>query len=185
MDKSIIKGCVDRDRESQQHLYELFYRKVQCVCVRFAKNKEEAKDMMRESFINIFNSIRNFRENTSFESWIHNNTLKTAINYLQRNKHEYGIVSTVVAHQKTTIWEKEINESDIFNGLNRDIVLRALQQLTPAYRIVFNLFEIDGYSHKDISEELGISEDTSKSNLSKAKINLQKNLSQLIFYNEG
>lgn len=185
MDSNIIKGCLEKDRNSQKMLYELYYKKVQGVCLRFSKNQEEAKDMMEEGFINIFGSIKKFRENTSFENWIQNIILKTAIDYLQRNKHEYGIVSTVIAHQKTAIWEKEINEKDILNGLNSDNVLKSLQQLSPAYRIVYNLSVIEGCSHKDISERLGISEDTSKSNLAKAKINLRKNLSQLIFYNEG
>lgn len=185
MESTIIKGCLEKDRNSQKMLYELLYGKVLGVCLRFSKNYEEANSMMQEGFITIFGSIKSLRENTSFESWTQNIILKTAIDYLQRNKHEYGIVSTVVAHQKTAIWEKEINESDILKGLNFDIVLKSLQQLSPAYRIVYNLSVIEGCSHKDISERLGISEDTSKSNLAKAKINLRKNLSQLIFYNEG
>ena len=174
----IIKGCQRNDRSSQKQLYELYYSKILGVCLRYSKTLEEAKEILHEGFLKAFAGIKNFNPHASFEEWIKRIIVTTAIEHLRKNKHNYLIVSTVNAYEKPTAVE-EVVADEAFLNINKEDLLRAVQELTPAYRSVFNLFLIDGFSHKEIAEILDVSEETSKSNLSKAKFNLKKNLMHL------
>jgi RNA polymerase sigma factor (sigma-70 family) len=175
----IIKGCLRNDRASQKQLYELYYGKMLGVCLRYSKTNAEAKDILHEGFLKAFSALKTFDLHTPFETWIKKIMITTAVDHLRRNKHNYLIVSTVNAYEKPTPVEEVVND-DAFANINKEELLKAVQELTPAYRTVFNLFLIDGYSHKEIAEILDVSEETSKSNLSKAKFNLKKNLVHLI-----
>ncbi|MBN8702602.1 MAG: RNA polymerase sigma factor [Bacteroidetes bacterium] len=182
----IIKGCIKHDRQAQKLFYELFYQKMMAVCIRYTKNSEEAKDILHEGFIKVLNSLKSFSSQGSFEGWVRRIVVNTAVDALRKNKQEYLIVSTVNANKMgENIAEEETSEDDLLNSISTQQILVALQELTPAYRTVFNLFVIEGYSHKEISDLLGISEGTSKSNLSKAKFNLRKNLTHLIQVSNG
>jgi RNA polymerase sigma factor (sigma-70 family) len=175
----IIKGCIKQDRACQKALYEMLYGKMMAVCLRYAKSRDEAKDMLQDGFMKVFNNIKTFSNNGSFEGWVRRIMVNTAIDHLRRNKHEYLIVSTVRASEVAERVENE-NDEDLLSNINREDILKAVQQLTPAYRSVFNLYVIEGLSHKQIAEMLEISEGTSKSNLAKARFNLRKNLVHLI-----
>lgn len=176
----IIKGCLRNDRASQKQLYELYYGKMLGICLRYSKTSTEAKDILHEGFLKVFTALKTFDTHTSFEAWIKKIMITTAVDHLRRNKHNYLIVSTVNAYEKPTAVEETITDDSLFANINKEEFLKAVQELTPAYRTVFNLFLIDGYSHKEIAEILDVSEETSKSNLSKAKFNLKKNLTHLI-----
>lgn len=178
-ESEIIKGCIKQDRTCQKALYESLYGKMMGVCLRYAKSRDEAKDMLQDGFMKVFNSIRSFSHNGSFEGWVRRIMVNTAIDHLRRNKQEYLIVSTVRATEAAERIEDE-NDEDMLASINREDILKAVQQLTPAYRTVFNLYVIEGFSHKQIAELLEISEGTSKSNLAKARFNLRKNLVHLI-----
>jgi RNA polymerase sigma-70 factor (ECF subfamily) len=175
----IIKGCIKHDRASQKALYEMLYGKMMGVCMRYAKSRDEAKDMVQEGFLKVFNNIRNFAHNGSFEGWVRRIMVNTAIDHLRKNKHEYLIVSTVRANDVADRPD-ESDEEDFLSNINKEDILKAVQQLTPAYRTVFNLYVIEGFTHKQIAEMLDINEGTSKSNLAKARFNLRKNLIHLI-----
>lgn len=176
----LIIGCIKQDRACQKQLYEQFYGKMMAVCLRYAKNRDEAKDILNEAFMKVFTNLRNFGNHGSFEGWIRRIIVNTAIDQLRKNKHEYLIVNTVYATQTGQNKQEEIDEEDIFRNIHKEDILKAIQELTPAYRTVFNLYVMEEYSHKQIAEKLDISEGTSKSNLSKAKFNLKKNLAHLI-----
>lgn len=178
-ESEIIKGCIKQDRASQKALYEMFYGKMMGVCMRYARDRDEAKDMTQEGFLKVFNNLRTFGHNGSFEGWVRRIMVNTAIDHLRRNK-QYLIVSTVRATDVADNTAEEDESENFMASINKEDILKAVQQLTPAYRTVFNLYVVEGYSHKQIAELLEISEGTSKSNLAKARFNLRKNLVHLI-----
>ncbi len=176
----IIKGCIRQDRHTQKALYETFYSRMMGICLRYAKNGDEAKDILQEGFIKVFQHIRSFQGSGSLEGWIKRIMVNTAIDHLRKNKHEYLIVSTVNANRIVEAEKEDENtDEDILNIVSKEDILKAVQELTPAYRTVFNLYIIDEFTHREIADKLGISEGTSKSNLAKAKYNLRKVLNQL------
>lgn len=179
-ENDIIKGCLKNDRASQKALYEQHYSKMLGVCLRYAKDKDTAKDVLHEGFFKVFNNLKNFNGSGSFEGWIRRIMVNTSIDHLRKNKQNYLIVSTVYANDKASSVAEEIDDEDLLLNINKEDILKAVQELTPAYRTVFNLYVIEEFSHKEIAEMLDISEGTSKSNLSKAKFNLRKNLMHLI-----
>jgi RNA polymerase sigma-70 factor (ECF subfamily) len=181
----IIKGCLKNDRACQKALYEQHYSKMLGVCLRYAKDKEEAKDILHEAFLKVFTNLKNFNGTGSFEGWIRRIMVNTAIDHLRKNKQNYLIVSTVYANEKASAMADEPEEEDILQHIDKEEILKAVQELTPAYRTVFNLYVIEELTHREIAELLEISEGTSKSNLSKAKFNLKKNLMHLIKATHG
>ncbi len=176
----IIKGCLKNDRASQKALYEQYYSKMLGVCLRYSKDKDDAKDVLHEAFLKVFNNLKNFNGTGSFEGWIRRIMVNTSIDSLRKNKQNYLIVSTVYANEKASNLADEVEEDDLLMNIDKEEILKAVQELTPAYRTVFNLYVIEEFSHREIAEMLDISEGTSKSNLSKAKFNLKRNLMHLI-----
>jgi RNA polymerase sigma-70 factor (ECF subfamily) len=179
-ESELINGCIKLDKACQRQLYEQFYGKMMAVCMRYAKNRDEASDILNEGFMKIYTSLRTFSNNGSFEGWIRKIIVNTAIDYLRKNRHEYLIVNTVYASESGMSKIQEIEEEDIFRNIKQDDIIKAIQSLSPAYRTVFNLYVLEEFTHKEIADKLDISEGTSKSNLSKAKYNLKKNLAHLI-----
>lgn len=182
MDESeIIKGCLRNDSKSQRLLYEKFYSKMMQVCMRYAKDRDDAKDILHEGYIKVFNNLKNFGSKGSFEGWIRRIMVNTAIDHIRKNKQEYLIVNTVYADAEGgKLADNESSDDAIINSISPEEVMKAVQKLSPAYRAVFNLYVMEEYTHKEISQLLDISEGTSKSNLAKAKFNLRKNLVHLI-----
>jgi RNA polymerase sigma-70 factor (ECF subfamily) len=179
-DSELINGCIKLDKACQRHLYEQFYGKMMAVCMRYAKNRDEASDILNEGFMKVYTNLKTFASNGSFEGWIRRIIVNTAIDYLRKNRHEYLIVNTVYASESGMSKTQEIEDDDIFRNISQEDIIKAIQSLSPAYRTVFNLYVIEEFTHKEIAEKLDISEGTSKSNLSKAKYNLKKNLAHLI-----
>lgn len=176
-DHELIAGCIRQDKNCQEALYKRFYGKMMGVCLRYAKNRDEARDMLQEGFIKVFTSIRNFAGKGSFEGWVRRIVVNTAVDHLRRNKHEYMIVSTVYAREgDIPDHAEEPEEDNALNQLSEEEILASVQQLSPAYRTVFNLYVLENFSHKEIADKLNISEGTSKSNLAKARFQLKKNL---------
>lgn len=179
-ENEIIKGCLKGDRASQKILYEYYYDKMFGICLRYSKSEEEAKDIVQEGYLKIFTNLKSFNHSGSFEGWMRKIMVNTALDSLRKSKQNYLIVSTVYADEKVHDIADEIADDDLALQINDEQILKAVQELTPAYRTVFNLYVVEEYSHKEIAEMLEISEGTSKSNLSKAKFNLRKNLMRFI-----
>lgn len=177
LQKEVISGCIAGDRLSQKALYEHFYSKMLSVCHRYAKDYDEAVGLLNEGFVKVFCNIAKYRPERSLESWIKRIMINNAIDhYRKMKKHRHQMdITEVYDHGK---------EGDILPSLEAEEILKLVQQLPPAYRTVFNLFAIDGLSHKEIAKQLGISEGTSKSNLSKARAKLKIKLQILYRENE-
>jgi RNA polymerase sigma factor (sigma-70 family) len=165
-DSDLIEGCLRGDRMMQKELYQRFAPKMYGVCLRYAANAEEAEDILQEGFIKVFNKIGSFRSEGSFEGWIRRIFVNTAIEQFRRK----------VRLQPLTEYEENVLEGkylSILDSLAEKDIIQLVQQLSPGYRTVFNMYVVEGYTHRQIAEALGISEGTSKSQLSRAKLILQ------------
>jgi RNA polymerase sigma-70 factor (ECF subfamily) len=172
--KEIIKGCLDGNRRDQELLYRRNSAKLYAVCLQYSGNDEEAQDILQDGFIKIFENLHNYRHQGSFEGWIRRIIVNTALEKF-RSRHNLYRVDDI-----DNITEPEANpDSDDFAGLQAVDLLFLIRELPPKYRMVFNLYAIEGYSHKEIGEMMNISEGTSKSNLSRARTILQKRVSLL------
>jgi len=165
-ESDLIEGCKRGDRKMQHELYNRFAPKMYGVCLRYAGNAEEAEDILQEGFIKIFNKINSYRGEGSFEGWIRRIFVNTAIEHFRKKTYLQPITET----EENTVEGKYLSVLD--NLAEKDII-QLVQQLSPGYRTVFNMYVVEGYSHKQIAEMLGISEGTSKSQLSRAKLILQ------------
>ena len=178
---AIVDGCIANERRAQEKVYELFYGKMMAVCLRYTKNADQAKDILQDGFIKVFNNIEGFNKAGSFEGWIRRIMVNTAIDHFRRSKNSYvllgedrSIEDFKDADAEDVLAEAENEES----GYKSADIVNALQKLTPAYRTVFNLYVFEDMTHKEIAEKLGISVGTSKSNYAKAKHNLRNLLTK-------
>lgn len=166
----LIKGCIAGDRHFQTQLYDLYAPKMLGVCMRYVRSKEEAEEILLEGFLRVFTYIRKFEGSGSFEGWIRKIMVNCA---LARCRHKIHL-SPVAEFNKTI---PDIASSpDAISELSAKELLQLIQTLPTAYRLIFNLHVFEGYTHREIAETLGISEGTSKSNLSDARTFLKKAL---------
>lgn len=164
----LIQGCIKKERYSQSRLYEQFAPSMFGVCLRYAKNREEAEEILQEGFLKVFEFIHQFRADGSFEGWIRKIMVNCALQRYRSKVTMYAVVNIDALGI-----EPKSNE-DIINRLGTKELLQLIRQLPPAYRMVFNLYVFEGMKHREIARHLGISEGTSKSNLSDARSILQK-----------
>lgn len=176
--KEIISGCIQQDRRAQEELFKLFYGKLLGVCMRYANDRDTAEEMLQEGFIKIFDKLEAFDYKGSFEGWMRRIVANTAIDLLRKSKKNPILTDNdddfKLGAEDTMVDSEEIETLEI----RAEMAVEAIQLLSPAYRAVFNLYVMEEYTHKEIGEILGISEGTSKSNLAKAKLNLQKLLKE-------
>jgi len=168
----LIEGCLRRDSSAQRLLYEQYSSKMYGLCCRYVKGSMDAEDILVSAFMKVFDKIHQFKNEGSFEGWIRKIVVNEALTYLRRNRSMY--VETELERA-----EYEPDYQSLSDHLETADLLRIIQALPTGYRIVFNLYAIDGYSHKEIADQLGISENTSKSQLSRARVYLQKVLAEL------
>ncbi len=161
-EEQIINGCIMGDRKMQRLLYERFASQMFAVCLRYTKDHHAAEDVLQDGFVKIFRYIGNFRKQGSFEGWVRRIFINTAIEYLRKSVNLYPMVTD----EGKTI---DVEDNFVFDGLEVEDLLAIIQTLSPGYRTVFNLYAIEGYSHKEIAEMLKISEGTSKSQLARAR----------------
>ncbi len=150
----------------QQELYNRFSPRMYAVCLRYAGNAEEAEDILQEGFIKVFKKLDSYRGDGSFEGWVRRIFVNTAIEHFRRKRY----LQPVTEKEENTI---EGNYLSVLDELAERDILDLVQQLSPGYRTVFNMYVVEGYTHKEIGDIMGISEGTSKSQLSRAKIILQ------------
>ena len=166
--EELIRGCIKGERFSQNRLYALYAPKMFVVCIRYSKNREEAEETLQEGFIKVFEFIQQFKGAGSFEGWMRKIMVNCALQKYRSKSHLHPVIDI-----ETTDSDQLISE-DILSQLDTKELLKMVQQLPPGYRMVFNLYVFEGYKHREIAELLGISEGTSKSNLSDARAILQK-----------
>src|SRR5687767_7457887 len=167
----LIKGCLKRERSAQQQLFDLYSSKMYGLCYRYVRHAMEAEDILVTAFTKIFERIDQFKGEGSFEGWIRRIMVNEALTYLRKSRAMYLETELEKA-------EREPDYDKLGDHLEAEDLLRMIQELPAGYRLVFNMYAIDGYSHKEIAEQLGISENTSKSQLSRARVYLQKMLAE-------
>jgi len=163
----LIKGCLRRDPSAQKLLYDTYSSKMYGLCYRYVKDSMEAEDVLVTAFMKVFDKIHQFKSEGSFEGWIRRIVVNEALTYLRRHRSMYLETELEQA-------DREPDYNALSDHLEAEDLLKMIQELPTGYRIVFNLYAIDGYSHKEIAEQLGISENTSKSQLSRARTYLQR-----------
>lgn len=171
-DEDLIKGCAKGDRASQKALYDRYCRKMMAICLRYAKSGQEAEDILQEGFVKVFSNISKFRAEAQLATWITRIMINTALNK-QRSK--VYMVPMLDVKEGHLIQEEEVSLSHF----HLNDLMEVVQSLPDGCRIVFNLFAIEGYSHKEISEMVGISIGTSKSQYNRAKSLLKARIETL------
>jgi RNA polymerase sigma factor (sigma-70 family) len=167
-DISILNGCIEKKPASQKALYSKYAYKMMGVCLRYCTSREEAEDILQDAFIKIFTKITSFKKDGSFEGWIRTIVVRTAIDHFNTNKKKYD----ELAYEEL----KEMGDftyNETLEQISTDELLEMINEMPEGYRIVLNLYAIEGYNHKEISEMLNISEGTSKSQLSRARKHLE------------
>lgn len=172
-EKEIIDGCKKQNRKAQKMLYDRFSSKFLGVCMRYAKDKQEAEDILQEGFLKIFERIDQYNFTGAFEGWMRRIMVNTAITNYRKNLKHYNHSNVDDIYE----YEQYTNTDDL--EFSMEEMLRVIQTLSPGYRIVFNLFAIEGFPHKEIAEMLGIDIATSKSQYSRARKIVQYRLTQL------
>ena len=180
-ENEIIRGCIEGYPEFQKALYETFYKKMMGICIRYSGEETEAHKMLQEGFITIYKNFKRYKESEPLESWLKKIMIDAAITHIRSDKEKRMIVSTVHENKgNSKIKPTDFSDEILIQELGKTQMLKALQSLTSGYRIVFNLFFIDGFTHEQIAEILNISEETSKTNLEKARFAFRKNLIQYV-----
>ncbi len=162
--EALINKCKNNDVKAQGELYTLFSSKLFSVCLKYSRNYAEAQDNLQDAFLTIFRTIGQFKHKGSFEGWLKRVTINTVLQKYRKQR-----VFDLVKEEQIEAVDVEVEESDI----SLDYLLEIIQELPDRYRLVFNLYALDGYSHNEIAEMLGISSGTSKSNLARARMILK------------
>lgn len=172
-EREIIEGCLKNNRRAQKTLYQTYASRFLGICLRYAKDRQEAEDVLQEGFVKIFNRIGQYSGTGSFEGWLKRIMINTAITNYRQNLKRYNQVAVESLPEEDT----EVGADDF--EYTYEELLRVVQSLPAGYRMVFNLFAIEGYQHKEIAEMLGIDVATSKSQYSRARKLLQKKLLEM------
>ena len=176
----LINGCLQNNRKFQEQLFKLYYGKMLAVSMQYTKDRDTAQEIVQDSFIKIFEKLNLFDNKGSLEGWIRRIVVNTAIDRIRKSKKDPFLIDNDNDYMLGGTNPMEELEDLRLSEEKSEIILEAIQQLSPAYRTVFNLYVIEDFSHKEIAEKLGISEGTSKSNYFKAKANLRKSLKNKI-----
>lgn len=172
-DEELIDGCLRQDATAQKLLYDRFASQMMAICVRYAGNPMEAQDMLQEGFIKVFEKLGQFRSDGPLGGWIRRIMVNEALLYLRRmKKHQFTEEIDDDRHDQPL-------DNEVLDALATDELLKLIAALPDGYRTVFNLFAVEGYSHKEISEQLEISESTSKTQYHKARKHLRLLIEEL------
>lgn len=175
----LINACIAANNDARQELYQRFYGKMMALCLRYTKNRDDARDVLHEGFLKVFDGLGSFRNAGSLEGWIRTIMVNASIlQYHKQNKLRITHSSLEDDEGEQTA-ESFVADDDIIAKIGYEELLQLIRGLPPAYQTVFNLFAIEGYGHKEIAEMLDISEGTSKSNLFKARTKLQQQINLL------
>jgi len=167
----LIKDCAAGKQQAQARLYHLFSPKMYGVCLRYAKDASEAEDSLQEGFLKVFTKIKSFRNEGSLEGWIRRIMVNVSLEKYRKQRLLYSV-------EDVSIYDKEYHSGDIISDISANDLLDMIQELPPRYKLVFNLYVMDGMSHQEIAKEMDITEGTSKSNLARARGILQQKVNQ-------
>ena len=165
-EQDYIAACARNERWAQEVLYKNFYPSMMALCLRYSNNKEDALDILHEGFIKVFKHIKKYQEGTSLAAWIKRIMVNTAIDFYRKKVRRR-------TEDIDQAYQIKSQTPDIISMMTAEEILACLQQLSPSYRAVFNLYVIEGFSHKEIAQKLNISASTSRSNLVKARTKLK------------
>lgn len=165
--ENVLNGCRQRDRRSQQALYQLYFAYGMSICIRYAQHEQEAKAVLNDGFLKVFLNIKRYDTAQPFKPWFRRILINTALNHIKKQKRFKMEVSMEEAGHVPS-------PEEILSRIGYQDLMAIVQSLSTAYRTVFNLYVIDGYKHEEIAKELGISVGTSKSNLTRARAKLQE-----------
>lgn len=171
-EEDLINGCLREDRDCQRELYQRFAGKMLAVCMRYAGNRMEAEDMLQDGFIKVFDNIGKFKKEGSLEGWVRRIMVNTSINKIRSQKVHFESIGE-------TSDEFTMQERNVIERMSEKDILQLVSQLPSGYRYVFNMYAIEGLSHKEIAANLGIEEASSRSQYAKAKKYLQQQLAKL------
>jgi RNA polymerase sigma factor (sigma-70 family) len=169
-DEQLVQKCNLQDPAAQRELYERFSRKMFGVCLRYGNSKESAEDLLQEGFVKVFTKLSSFKNEGSLEGWIRKVMVNTALDHLRQQK---------IAWSSIEIQEDVLVTEQDFGRVDQQELLKLIQKLPSGYRTVFNLYAIEGYNHQEIAKELGINENTSKSQYSRARAQLIQAVNRL------
>ncbi len=180
--EDIVKGCINNDRKSQKILFDTYAGRLMSLSYRYMGNEDDANEVLQEGFIKIFNKLSTYNFTVDIWFWMKRIIVNLAIDKLRERKRKRKITLSDQDSMFKTTDHDEIYDFELQGDQQRvtKLMLEAVAKLSPAYRIVFNMYVIEEYSHAEIANELGISEGTSKSNLFKAKANLKRVLKDKI-----
>ncbi|NOQ72308.1 MAG: sigma-70 family RNA polymerase sigma factor [Crocinitomix sp.] len=167
-EEQLVKECISGNAVAHKKFYDLFARKMMGVCLRYSSNPDEAQDVLQDGFIKVFSKLPKFVNKGSLEGWVRRIMVNTALDQYRKNKKYQKDVEIDAVSFK--LEQKDF----IIETINANDLLKIIQTIPKGYRVVFNLFAIEGYSHKEIAEQLGVTESTSKSQYSRAKKMLRK-----------
>lgn len=170
-ERDIIQGCIEGKRSSQKQLYDHFASKMLGVCMRYAKDRAEAEDMLQEGFIKVFHNIARFKNEGSFEGWVRRIMVFTAINMFKHRVRKFQEDLDKEGYEG-------FYEDHIIDRIAAREIVALIQQMPEGYRMIFNLYAVEGYTHREIGEMLGIAEGTSKSQYSRARQYMQQVLTK-------
>jgi RNA polymerase sigma factor (sigma-70 family) len=162
IESQLIENCIKGERKSQKALYDQYSAKMYSICLRYSKNQMDAEDILQEGFVKLFNNLHRFRGEGSFDGWVRRIFVNTAIEHIRRK----NLNTTVGEGLENTVADRQHNALD---SLYEKDIINSSKTLSDGYRTVFNLYAVEGYSHKEIAKQLGITESTSKSQFSRAK----------------
>lgn len=172
-ESALVKKCIDGDQKAQRALFEMYAPKMLGVCLRYAKNQEQAEDVLQDGFIKVFNNLSKYSGSGSLEGWVRRIMVNTSLDQIRKEvKFQDNIDFEEVDFKVET-------KSFIVEGLMAEDLLLLINSMPDGYKTVFNLFAIEGYSHKEIADQLSITENTSKSQYSRARSFLQQKLKEL------
>lgn len=173
--QKIIEGCTKGKGRAQEDLYNLFADEMFAVCLYYSRDYAEAEDTLHEGFMKVYKNISSLKGEGALKSWVRRIMINTALEKYRKKNPLY------LLDQEEFRELEDIDRENILSNISADELMQMIQALTPQYRMVFNLYALEGYSHKEIATMLGISEGTSKSNLARARAILQKKVKKYFY----
>jgi RNA polymerase sigma-70 factor (ECF subfamily) len=172
-DATLAEECVNGNIRAQRALFDKYARKMMGVCLRYTKNTDEAEDVLQDGFVKVYQKLKDFKKEGSLEGWIRRIMVNTALDQLRKNARLLGDVQVEEVDYKVQ------GSSFVVEQLMADDLMKLIHQLPEGYKVVFNLYAIEGYRHQEIGETLGITESTSKSQYSRARAYLRERLEKM------